>query len=253
MTMMVKYMIGKNKLVGGMSVALLCAVWITTGLFAGCGEADKDRKNIANDQEQEKQQGEPGLTIVVDAGHGGVDPGKIGVDGQLEKDINLSIALMLKEILELREDIDIEVVLTRSGDKGHYSESDSNKKMADMRARCLMVEEAGADMLISIHQNSYHSASVHGAQVFYYDESEEGKRLAESIQASLVFNLSADGKGRVAKANDNYYILLNVECPAVIVECGFLSNQEEARLLESEEYQRKVAEAIGEGVVEYLE
>lgn len=239
----------RNKLVGGMSVALLCAVWITTGLFAGCGDADRDRKNTVDNQEREKQETEPSLTIVVDAGHGGMDPGKVGVDGQLEKDINLDIALLLKKQLELEKNINIEVILTRTEDMGHYKESDSNKKMADMTARCDIVKEAEADMLVSIHQNSYHSASVHGPQVFYYEESEEGKLLAEAIQASLVSNLVTDGKGRVAKANDNYYILLNVHCPAVIVECGFLSNPEEARLLETDEYQEKVAEAIAKGII----
>ena len=247
-------MVKRNKLVNVMSVVLLCAVWVTTGLFSACGDRSSGENMPEQEEESEKKGNkEPELTVVVDAGHGGMDPGKVGVDGQLEKDINLSIALMLKDILEKREDISIEVVLTRSEDMGHYKETDSNKKMADMKARCQIVEESGADILISIHQNSYHASSVHGAQVFYYGESAEGKNLAESIQDNLVSNLSADGKGRVAKANDSYYILLNVGCPAVIVECGFLSNPEEARLLESEEYQRKVAECIGEGLAEYLE
>ena len=114
------------------------------------------------------------------------------------------------------------------------------------------MNEANADILVSIHQNSYHSSSVKGAQVFYYEKSKEGRRLATNIQSELVSKLVKDGKGRVEKANDNYYILLNVGCPAVIVECGFLSNTEEAAKLASEEYQRMVAEAIADGIVSYL-
>lgn len=251
-------MFEKNRLVGLMSVVLLCAVFIVTALFSSCND-NEDKKKVGNGKDgatvengAKKEKSATDFTVVVDAGHGGVDPGKVGVDGQLEKDINLQIALKLKEILESNENISIEVILTRSDDMGHYSESDSNKKMADMRKRCDIVNEADADVLISIHQNSYHSSSVTGAQVFFYEGSEEGHKLASGIQAKLVEALEEDGKGRVEKSNDNYYILLNVNCPAVIVECGFLSNPEEAAKLGDEEYQRLVAKAVGDGVIEFL-
>ncbi len=251
----------KNKLVAFMSIVLLCAVFVVTTLFSSCDDNDSDetdyRDKSANekltDKESKKQENGESFdyTIVVDAGHGGVDPGKVGVDGQLEKDINLQIAVKLKAILEQSEDVSIKVILTRDSDMGYYKDSDSNKKNADMRKRCEIVNGADADMLVSIHQNSYHSPSVKGAQVFYYDESEEGHRLATSIQQKLVSHLVKDGKGRVEKANDNYYILLNVKCPAVIVECGFLSNPDEAIKLSSEEYQEQVAKAIADGVISY--
>lgn len=250
-------MFEKNKLVGVMSVVLLCAVFVVTALFSSCN--DNDDKKGANHSTGDNPQNEvkedndrADYTVVVDAGHGGVDPGKVGVDGQLEKDINLQIAMKLKEVLESNEEIKIEVILTRTEDMGHYSESDSNKKMADMTKRCDIVNSAKADVLVSIHQNSYHSSSVKGAQVFYYEESEKGHELATKIQAELVTALEEDGKGRVEKANDNYYILLNVNCPAVIVECGFLSNPEEAAKLSEAEYQEMVAKAVGKGVVEWL-
>lgn len=255
-------MFEKNKLISVMSVVLLCAVFVVTALFSSCDDNEKggaDRNDVGNNleniNENEKKDDKKNAdyTIVVDAGHGGVDPGKVGVDGQLEKDINLQIALKLKEVLESNEKLNIEVVLTRTEDMGHYSESDSNKKMADMKKRCEIVDKADADLLVSIHQNSYHSSSVKGAQVFYYEKSEEGHKLATAIQTELVASLEDDGKGRVEKANDNYYILLNVECPAVIVECGFLSNPEEAEKLSGIEYQEMVAKAVGEGVVRYLE
>lgn len=258
-------MVEKNKLIGVMSVVLLCAVFIVSTLFSACDDSDNDGGDKGNGvQNSGNQAGNDSAdetdsydyTVVLDAGHGGIDPGKVGVDGSLEKDINLQIVLKLKEILENDEEINngvnIKVVLTRTDDNGHYTESDSNKKMADMKARCNIVEDANADILVSIHQNSYHSASVNGAQVFYYEKSEKGQTLASVIQKKLVAKLEEDGKGRVEKSNDNYYILLNVSCPAVIVECGFLSNPEEAAKLGSEEYQEKVAKAVAEGIMEYL-
>ena len=176
--------------------------------------------------------------------------------GTNEKKINLEIARKVRKELEERG---YQVVMTREDDNGLYSEnddnkytdSDSNKKTADMKKRCRMAEESNADILVSIHQNSYQSEGVKGAQVFYYKASEDGKKLAEAIQASFKQNLDPEN-GREAKANDSYYILLNVKCPAVIAECGFLSNYEEAELLEQEKYQEKVAKAVAEGVEEYF-
>lgn len=244
----------KNKLVTLMSVVLLCAVFIVTALFSS-GD-DDDSSNKTNDKGElnttESDEDKADYIIVVDAGHGGVDPGKVGVNGELEKDINLQIATKLKMVLENNKDISIKVIMTRESDMGHYSENDSNKKNADMKKRCEIVNNSGANLLVSIHQNSYHSESVKGAQVFYYEKSKEGHRLATSIQNQLVSRLVTDGKGRIEKSNDNYYILLNVSCPAVIVECGFLSNRDEAVKLSSEEYQQKVAEAVAAGIDEYL-
>ena len=156
--------------------------------------------------------------------------------GTNEKKINLEIARKVRKELEERG---YQVVMTREDDNGLYTDSDSNKKTADMKKRCRMAEESNADILVSIHQNSYQSEGVKGAQVFYYKASEDGKNLDPE-------------NGREAKANDSYYILLNVKCPAVIAECGFLSNYEEAELLEQEKYQEKVAKAVAEGVEEYF-
>ena len=117
--------------------------------------------------------------VVIDAGHGGTDPGKVGVDGSLEKDINLAIAERLKTYLQ--QD-DVKVIMTRETDMGLYSETDSRKKMADMKKRCEIIEESGADLVVSIHQNSYHEESVSGGQVFYYRDSSKGKALAAILQ-----------------------------------------------------------------------
>lgn len=186
--------------------------------------------------------------VVIDAGHGGTDPGKVGVDGSLEKDVNLAVAERLKTYLE--QD-DVKVIMTRETDTGLYSDTDSRKKMADMKKRCEIIEESGSDLVISIHQNSYHEESVSGGQVFYYRDSVKGKALAEILQDRFDYVLG-DQNRRLPKANGNYYLLLHVKCPIVIVECGFLSNRKEAALLNSGEYQDKLAYTIHMGVMEYL-
>lgn len=186
--------------------------------------------------------------VVLDSGHGGMDPGKIGIDGSLEKDINLQIAKRLKRYLEASG---VEVVMTREDDRGLYEESDSKKKMADMRNRCAKIAKAEPDLVVSIHQNSYHQEPISGGQVFYYKTSERGKRLAEILQRRFDYVLGEQNT-RQAKPNGNYYLLLHVKQPIVIVECGFLSNRAEAAALNSEEYQDRLAWTIHMGVMEFL-
>jgi len=190
-----------------------------------------------------------GQTVVVlDAGHGGKDPGKVSAGGALEKDINLSIAMRLKTLLEQNE---IVVVMTREEDKDLASESASNRKNEDLKARVNLIAETAPAVVVSIHQNSYPEEDVDGAQVFYVAGSETGKQLATIIQKNLK-NEIKDDNHRVAKANKEYYLLKKTNCPAVIVECGFLSNPREAVLLASEEYQEKLAFAIHLGIIEYI-
>lgn len=190
-----------------------------------------------------------GYLIVIDPGHGGVDPGMLGVNDTVEKEINLEISYMLKEELEGQG---ISVVLTRTTDDGLYEESDSNKKIADMKKRCQVITENNADIVVSIHQNSFSDSAVCGAQVFYYKHSEKGKELAQCIQDSMKENLD-ETNNRKIKANDSYYMLIHTPCPTVIVECGFITNYDEAELLVSEEYQRKVAEAISAGIRDFID
>ncbi|MBP3577760.1 MAG: N-acetylmuramoyl-L-alanine amidase CwlD [Lachnospiraceae bacterium] len=186
--------------------------------------------------------------IVVDAGHGGKDPGKVGANDELEKDINLSIALRLKSLLEQN---DVIVVLTRAEDKDLASEQAQNRKNEDLRARAKLVEETAPAVLVSIHQNSFPDESVDGAQVFYYSGSEKGKLLGNIVQERLKKEID-DGNHRIAKANKEYYLLKKAECPAIIVECGFLSNPKEAELLTTEAYREKIAFAIALGIMEYI-
>lgn len=189
------------------------------------------------------------ICIVVDAGHGGSDPGKVGINDALEKDINLALALKLKDLLEQKG---IDVVLTRDSDEGLYAVDATNKKASDMQKRCEIINDASPVFTISIHQNSYPSEEVSGAQVFYYEQSKEGERLATILQNSLISRIDQNNR-RVAKANDSYYLLKKTPTPTVIVECGFLSSPVEADQLLDDRYQNKLARAIYMGIIEYLE
>lgn len=186
--------------------------------------------------------------VVIDAGHGGDDPGKVGINGAKEKDVNLQIAMLVKEFLEAD---DIEVVMTRETDDGLYDRTASNKKVQDMKKRIALIEETSPVITVSIHQNSYPEEYVHGAQVFYYDGSAEGKELAETLQKQLVEKVDPENKRQI-KANNSYYLLKKTALPIVIVECGFLSNSAEAEKLCSPEYQERVAWAIHMGIMQYL-
>ena len=186
--------------------------------------------------------------VVIDAGHGADDGGKVGINGALEKDINLIIALRVKELLATQG---IDVVMTRENDAGLYPKSGDNRKLRDMQKRVELINEKRPALTVSIHQNSYTDERVSGAQTFYMTGSEDGKRAAEILQEQMITTLAPD-KERVAKENGSYYLLKHVENPIVIAECGFLSNTKEAELLCDEEYQKKIAWAIHLGIIRYL-
>ena len=188
------------------------------------------------------------FTVVIDAGHGGDDPGKVGVHQEKEKEINLQIAKFVKKELE---DTGIRVIMTRETDEDLADSDSTNKKQQSLQRRCELAKKENADCVVSIHQNSYTDASAKGAQVFYYDGSEEGKRLAETLQQCLVQDVDPENH-RLVKGNNSYYLLKKIESPTVIVECGFLSNPQEASLLSTEEYQMKIAGAISKGIINYL-
>ena len=182
--------------------------------------------------------------IVVDCGHGGIDPGMIGIDGLKEKEFNLAIGMKLKKALE---DYGYQVVMTRETDTGLYDEDSQNKKAQDMQKRILLIQKVDPVLTVSIHQNSYE-----GPQVFYYRDSAQGEALAKKIQEKLNENLEVE-RPREIKGNTTYYLLKRSPGVLNIVECGFLTNPEEAASLSSEEYQEKVAQAIADGVKEYIE
>lgn len=186
--------------------------------------------------------------IVLDAGHGGFDPGKVGVTGAKEKDINLAIALKVRRNLEHQG---ITVIMTREGDYALCQDESNQKKKEDMRKRVKIINESGAQLAVSIHQNSFTNGKYYGAQVFYYEDSKEGALLAQLIQKSFVMYADETNK-RQEKANSDYYLLKNAQVPVVIAECGFLSNASEEAKLMTEAYQEKAAWAIHMGIMTYL-
>ena len=186
--------------------------------------------------------------VVIDAGHGGFDSGKVGIDGTLEKDLNLKIAKKLQKLLEAA---DVKVFMTRTEDLDFSSPNTSHKKREDMVQRTAIMNQAGADCIVSIHQNSYPQESVDGAQVFYYTGSSAGNTLAALIQNQLVLTVDPSNH-RIQKPNDTYYLLKNAAAPITIVECGFLSNWAESKKLADDSYQQKLAWAIHLGILQYL-
>lgn len=189
-----------------------------------------------------------GFTVVIDAGHGGFDSGKVGIDGTLEKDINLTIAKKLEKLLTAE---DIHVIMTRTDDSELCPENANNKKREDMICRTVLMNEACADCIVSIHQNSYPDEAIDGAQVFYYTDSQAGKTLASLIQERLVADVDPSNH-RIEKSDSSYYLLRKSNAPIVIVECGFLSNWTESKKLVDDTYQQKLAWAIHLGILQYL-
>lgn len=187
-----------------------------------------------------------GITIVLDAGHGGRDGGSVGVNGTIEKEINLEYVLLLKEKLVKNGYI---VILTRKNDDGLYSEFAKNKKTSDMKKRFEIIEEANPNLVVSIHMNSFSSASARGATTYYRKGDEAGKRCAELIQKSL--NTYCDARIDKSKVGD-YYILNCSYYSAVLIECGFISNPEEEKLLNNKDYKYKMIEAIYNGILLYF-
>ena len=192
-------------------------------------------------------------TIVVDAGHGGEDGGAVGVNGLVEKDINLAIALALAENLKANN---FQVILVRDGD---YSVGDQSlstvaeRKRSDTKNRVRLVEETGECLLVSIHQNQFSQSQYSGAQMFYSPNNPESAQLAECIRESVVSSLQPDNTRQNKEAGEEIYLLTHCQVPAVLVECGFLSNPEEANLLGQEAYQQDMAAAIYNGIVSFLE
>lgn len=183
--------------------------------------------------------------ILIDAGHGGVDGGAQGKNGTVEKHINLAISEKLKKSLE---DGGYKVYMTREDDN-----SLGKNKMSDLNARCKMKTETNCDIFISIHQNKFNIERCFGSQVWYSNNAKSSK-LAVIVQESLKENTD-DKNRRLAKpAKDQYKILRDgYEGACIIVECGFLSNYNEEKLLKTEEHQDKIVKGITGGINKYFE
>ena len=188
-----------------------------------------------------------GITIVIDAGHGGIDPGCIGRLTKItEAELNLKIAKKLESLLLSSG---FEVVLTRKNENGLYGIYDKNYKERDMAERKRIIEEAHPELAISIHMNSFTSTKSRGAQVFFEEKNEKSKVLAEILQELLKNNIEASTHD--ASLGD-YYILHATNYPTVLCECGYLSNPEDEKLLTDEKHQDKLAYNLYAGIVSYI-
>ncbi|MBQ2712452.1 MAG: N-acetylmuramoyl-L-alanine amidase [Clostridia bacterium] len=187
------------------------------------------------------------MCVVIDAGHGGIDGGSVGrITGVYEADINLAVANALAEKLTA---LGIRAVQTRSTKEGLYGEPTAGFKRRDMVARKRIIEAEAPDLVVSIHQNEYAGSTRCGAQVFFCKESSFSGHAALCIQNEL--NASVN-KRRLDALFGDYYIVKCTGFPSVIVECGFLSNAEEEALLQTEEYQHRLAETIARGIIRYF-
>ncbi len=187
--------------------------------------------------------------IVVDAGHGGEDGGASATDGTEEKNINLAIALSLGDMLHI---MGCEVVYTRTTDTMVEATGDTlrERKVSDMKNRLEYIEQA--DLAVSIHQNKFGQTQYSGAQMFYGAGNEDSRLLAEAVRALVVGLLQPNNTRELKKGEDTVYLLKHATRPLVLVECGFLSNEQELQLLKTREYQRKMAFAVAGGVFSFF-
>ena len=192
-----------------------------------------------------------GRIIVLDAGHGDPDGGAVSSRGTVESDLNLSVAKLLEKQLVSRG---YTVIMTRETKNGIHSEgakSIRQKKREDMEKRLELVNSSGADIFVSIHMNLFQNEKYRGAEVLYSEKFENSPLLAELIQAELKAIDPENQTRQAKKADGGIYLLKNAEIPAVLVECGFLSNPEEEKLLKDKAYQERLAGAVCDGIVEY--
>lgn len=191
-------------------------------------------------------------TVIIDAGHGGEDGGAIGIDGTVEKNINLDIALKLESILKF---YGFDVVMTRTKDVMTCDEGlDSlrKRKVSDIHNRFDLMKKYPDAVFISVHQNKFEDSSQHGTQVFYSGNNEKSKKLAERIQSSIVSELQNDNSRVVKRSGSGIYLLYHAKNPAVLVECGFISNAAEVKNLNNENYRMKLAILIADGLLKYF-
>ena len=186
-------------------------------------------------------------TIVIDAGHGGIDAGASGkTTGVKESDLNLAYAKCLKSMCE---EFDIGVVMTRKDENGLYSPTASNKKKSEMEKRKSIIDSSNADLVVSVHMNSFSLPSCKGAQVYYAMENQNGKELAESVQTSL--SNSIEGAKKTAQVGD-FFVLNCTDKPGILVEFGFLSNPQEELLLQDKNYMKSMCYSVLGGILNFF-
>lgn len=197
---------------------------------------------------------EPELpVIIIDAGHGGVDGGSSGADGTVEKDINLSIALKLRDMLEF---YGYETVMIREDDRSIHSEDADTireKKVSDLHNRLNIINSTDNCLFISIHQNYFEQSKYSGTQVFYSPNNSESEKLAQVMQETIVDMIQNDNTRQIKQAEKSLYLLYNAQKPAIMIECGFMSNEKELSLLKSDDYQKQMALSITNGILKYTQ
>lgn len=186
-------------------------------------------------------------TVIIDGGHGGKDGGAVSVTGTLEKDINLSIAHKLERLLNANG---FDTLMTRTTDN-EVSDNEEIKKHDELKNRVDIFNSSADNIVISIHQNKFTQEQYSGTQIFYSQNNSKSEILAENIKNSVVSLIQNDNKRECKKAGSEIFILDNSNVPTVLVECGFLSNYQEANSLDSEEYQNKLTYCIFLGIQEF--
>ena len=245
MKIFVLNLIGKRKrqaLVGSIVVLMVILSCIVGVITRGIGD---DLTMVTGTLPVEK-------IIIVDAGHGGEDPGAVGVNGVLEKDINLQMALEIGRAFEEKGYI---VVYTRTDDRLLYSEEENIKgirKISDLKNRCKVAARYPDSIFVSIHMNSFGSSKYSGLQVYYSEKNEASQGLANSIQNKVISDIQKDNN-RTTKPGKDMYILENIDNTAVLIECGFLTNKAECEKLSKKEYQKELSFSIVCGIIEYIE
>ena len=210
----------------------------------------KDIINYISAYEDVKDKGT--ITIILDPGHGGEDSGAIGTNGVYEKDLNLLISNTIGELLKANG---YKVIYTRTEDKMLYTKDQDIKgirKISDLRNRCKIANENIDALFISIHMNSYSEEKYKGLQVYYSVGNEKSKKLAEHIQSSVKDSLQKDNNRKI-KEGKGLYLLEHIKSTGVLIECGFLSNIQEAKKLSEKEYQKQLSFSIICGIIEYIE
>jgi len=220
------------------------------GVFAVCACVAAFHGENAVDASLTEQQIKQTYTVIIDAGHGGMDGGAES-DGVLEKDINLAVAKKLETLMKAAG---YNVIMTRSEDVSLETEGNTvrARKNSDIRNRLAVIQKTPSAVFVSIHMNKFPDKKYWGAQVFYSENNGESAILAEKIQTSMKINVAPDNNRAIKPSAGSSYILKNTNAPAVIVECGFMSNSEELKLLCDEKYQKKTAFAVFYGIINYF-
>lgn len=188
--------------------------------------------------------------IIIDAGHGGEDGGAVGIDGTFEKDINLQIALKINDILSI---FGYKTHLIRTTDTAIHTSGDSirERKVSDIHNRAATMNLYENCIYLSIHQNKYEDSRIWGAQTFYSANFDESREIAQFIQNAVSSQLQPNNKRQIKKSGTDIYVLYNATKPAVMVECGFVSNQNELNQLKDSSYQNNMALSIATGIINY--